>query len=138
MIGSVAASGAGLDAYSAQSVASASSGSGQADGIQMTPQEAGMGDLTAADWKLVSAAVGKDVGPNASGQVSGLQSIFAASIEQARQLGNLPAGQELTVGDLQGWAADQPASFAEQVQNAISYLKQDPAGMLDSAVNITA
>ena len=76
MIGSVAASGAGLSAYSlTQSAASTSSASTQAAASgqkwMVTPAEAGLGDLTDADWKLVSASVGKDVGPDASGKIQG-------------------------------------------------------------------
>jgi hypothetical protein len=84
MIGSVAASGAGLSAYSlTHSAASTSSSSTEAaaSGQQrtVTPAEAGFGDLTAADWKLVSAAMGKNVGPDASGKIQPLQSLFAGS-----------------------------------------------------------
>lgn len=141
MIGSIAASTDGLDAYfSTQSAANVGPASGQEGDLQMTPQEAGVGDLTAADWKLVSAAVGKDVGPNANGQVSGVQSLFAVSIEQERELGNLAPGQELTIGDLKSWASDanQAQGLTEQIQNAISYLEQNSTGSAGHAVNIAA
>jgi hypothetical protein len=92
----------------------------------MTPAEAGFGDLTAADWKLVSAAVGKNVGPDASGKIQPLQSLFAGTIQMERQQGTLASGQQLTVGDLQGLATGQTSSgFLEQIQNAISYLKDN-------------
>jgi hypothetical protein len=144
MINSVAASGAGLSAYSlTQSTASTSSASTQAAGQLMTPEKAGLGDLTAADWKLISAAVGKNVGPDASGNVAGAQPLLAGAIEMERKSGWLAPGQELTVGDLKAMGANQPiAGFVDQIKNAISYLEQGPQASLASssarAVNITA
>jgi hypothetical protein len=109
----------------------------------MTPEKVGLGDLTAADWKLVSAAVGKNVGPDASGNVPGAQPLLAGAIEWERKSGWLASGQELTVGDLKAMGANQPiAGFVNQINNAISYLEQGPQTSLASssarAVNITA
>jgi hypothetical protein len=60
-----------------------------------------------------------------------------------RQSGSLASGQQLTVGDLKAMAANQPsAGFVDQIQNAISYLKDNSQTSLGSpsgsAVNITA
>jgi hypothetical protein len=144
MIGSIAATGAGLSSYLLTgSTSSISSASTQAAGQRTTPEKAGLGDLTAADWKLVSAAVGKNVGPDASGNIPA-QPLLAASIEMERQSGgSLASGRELTVGDLKAMGANQPiAGFVHQIQNAISYLMDNSQTSLGSssgsAVNITA
>jgi hypothetical protein len=140
MINSVAASGAGLSAYSlTSSAASTGSASTQAatPGQQrtVTPAEDGLGDLTAADWKLVSAAVGKNVGPDASGKIQGAQPLFAWAIQMDRQSGSLASGHQLTVGDLKAMAANQPsAGFVDQIQNAISYLKDNSQTSLAPSV----
>jgi hypothetical protein len=92
----------------------------------VTPAEAGLGNLTDADWQLVSAAVGKNVGPDASGNIQPLQPLLAGAIQMERQQGTLASGQELTIGDLQGLATGQTSSgFLDQIQNAISYLKDN-------------
>ncbi|MGH3263959.1 MAG: hypothetical protein ACRDNS_18425 [Trebonia sp.] len=145
MIGSVAASGAHLNAYSlAQAAASAISAPTEAASQEMTPQQAGLGDLTAADWKLVSAAVGKNVGPDASGNIPGVQPLLAYAIQMNRQDGDYAPGQELTVGNLQTMAiGEQSSGFLGQIHNAIAYLEQNQQTSLGSsssgrAVNITA
>ena len=128
---------------SAASISSASAkatASGQQTGE--TPAQAGLGDLTAADWKLVSAAAGKNVGPDASGHI-GPVPLLAAAIQMERQGGNLSAGQELTVGDLQQMGANQPAKgYVEQINNAISYLEENAQTSVGSsagrAVNFAA
>lgn len=149
MIGSVAATGAGLSAYAlTQPPATTSSVSIQAatPGHQMpvTPAEAGLGDLTAADWQLVSASVGKNIGPDASGTIQPLQPLLAYAIQMERQQGDLGSGQSLTVGDLKQMAANQPvAGYVDQINNAIAYLTKhsQAEGSRESfwgAVNITA
>lgn len=149
MINTVAASGAGLGAYSlTQSTASTSSASTQAAASDqkegwVTPAEAGLGDLTDADWKLVSAVAGKNVGPDASGKMCGGVPLLAAGIEMERKSGWLASGQELTVGNLTAMGAGQPSNgLVDQVNKAIAYLEKNLQNSLGSssghAVNVTA
>jgi hypothetical protein len=137
MVNSVAAGASSLGIYPSTAASSASVSS------MMTPSQAGLGDLTAADWKLVSAGVGKNVGPSSSGQIPGAQPLLAYAIQMERQGGSLSAGQELTVGDLQQMGASQSAEgYVEQINHAISYLEENAQTSLGSsagrAVNITA
>jgi hypothetical protein len=151
MISSVATNGTAFSAYAlTQSTASATSATADASSTETqapsnltTPAAAGLGDLTAADWKLVSAAVGKNNGPDAQGQIPGGQPLLAWAIEMDRQSGKLSSGQELTVGDLKAMGANQPAAgYVDQINNAIAYLDQNLQTSLGSssgrAVNIAA
>lgn len=104
----------------------------------VTPAEAGLGDLTAADWKLVSASVGSNVGPDASGKIQPLQPALALAIESMRQSGSLAPGQELTLGDMKKMAIGQQSSgFEGQIQNAISYLEENLQTSLGSSTGQT-
>jgi hypothetical protein len=144
MISSVATGGAGLSAYvPASTSASTRSASAQAatPGHQtpVTPAEAGFGSLTAADWQLVSASVGKNVGPDASGKIQPLQPLLAGAIQMERRQGTLASGQELTVGDLQGLATRQTSpGLLEQIKNAISYLQSPFASSSGRLLDVTA
>ena len=96
-----------------------------------TPAEAGLGDLTASDWKLLSAVVGRNFGPDASGKVPLGQPLLAAGIEMERTSGYLSSGQELTVGDLTAMGANQPSTgYVDQVNKAIAYDREEPANLV--------
>ena len=149
MINSVASSGDRLAAYSlTQSTGSASSASNQAAASDQkpgwgTPAELGLGDLTDADWKLLSAVVGKNVGPDASGKMCGAVPLLAAGIEMERKSGYLSSGHELTVDDLKAMGANQPSTgYVDQVNKAIAYLEQKLQTSLGSssghAIDVTA
>lgn len=143
MISSVATNGAGLSYSLINSAASTSSTSTQASGSAQpgwgTPAQVGLGDLTSSDWQLVSAVAGKNVGPNASGNVCGAQPLLAWAIQLQRQDGSLAPGQQITVGDLQAMGKGQTyPGWVDQLQNAISYLKENSQwSSSGSAVNFT-
>jgi len=147
MINSVATNGAGLSYSLIVSAASTRSTSTQASGSAQpgwgTPAEVGLGDLTSSDWQLVSAAVGKNVGPDASGNVCEAQPLLAWAIEINRQVGSLASGHQVTVGDLQAMAKGQTDSgYLDQIQNAISYLEEKSetslSGSSGSLINVAA
>jgi len=54
--------------------------------------EAGLGNITAADWQLVTASVGKSVGPDASGKIEPLQPLLAWGDSDGASTGDPRAG----------------------------------------------
>jgi hypothetical protein len=92
--------------------------------------------LTSSDWATVSASVGRPCGPDASGNISGLQPLLAFTIASARAHGGISAGQSVSVSDLKAFGSgDQPAGFEDQIQNAIDYLTENVAGQSTTATS---
>jgi len=91
----------------------------------------GWQQLTAADWELLSAAAGKEVGPNAPGARPGdvpLMPLMAGDMINARRNGTVAPGQNFSPEFFQTQLAHQPAEMQEQLQRAIAYATQHDAG----------